>query len=71
MLDQMSSKTLRKITNVRIPDKPSSTLWDIAIENGKIASVDNHSDCQDDHDESTLDGGNRLIAPSLCHVSNF
>ncbi|KAH6863318.1 cytosine deaminase protein-like protein [Alternaria alternata] len=67
MQDRMSTKTLEKITNVRLPNKPPSTLWDIAIKDGKIASVDNHSDCQDGH-EDTLDGGNRLIAPSLCHA---
>jgi cytosine/adenosine deaminase-related metal-dependent hydrolase len=68
MRDQTSMKTLKRITNVRISDKPSSTLWDIAIKNGKIASVDSHVDGSDDHSEETLDGGNRLIAPSLCHA---
>ncbi|CAG5140684.1 uncharacterized protein ALTATR162_LOCUS763 [Alternaria atra] len=68
MQDHMSNKTLKKISNVRVPDKPSSTRWDIAIKDGKIVSVDNHDNCVDDNNENTLDGGNRLIAPSLCHA---
>jgi cytosine/adenosine deaminase-related metal-dependent hydrolase len=64
----MSSKTLDKITNVRIPEKPPSTRWDIALKDGRIASVDNHVNCVDNDNGNTLDGGNRLIAPSLCHA---
>jgi cytosine/adenosine deaminase-related metal-dependent hydrolase len=68
MQDQTSKKTLKKITNVRIPDKPSSTLWGITINDGKIASVDSHVDDSEIRGEDTLDGGNRLMMPSLCHA---
>ncbi|KAF1946045.1 cytosine deaminase protein-like protein [Clathrospora elynae] len=59
---------LKKITNVRIPHEPSSSLWDIAIQDGRIVSVDPHDSSANDHAADTLDGGNRLIAPSLCHA---
>ncbi|KAI4950126.1 hypothetical protein J4E91_004782 [Alternaria rosae] len=68
MEDQTSKKPFRRITNVRIPDKPSSTLWDITINDGRIASVDSHVKDSDECSEDTLDGGSRLIAPSLCHA---
>lgn len=59
---------LKKITNVRIPDQPPSSLWDIAINDGRIASVDAHDSASQTGGEDTLDGGNRLLAPSLCHA---
>lgn len=61
--------TLRKITAVRVPDKPSSSLWDITIENGRIASVEAHNSLATDlHAPDVLQAGNRFIAPSLCHA---
>ncbi|KAF2844883.1 cytosine deaminase protein-like protein [Plenodomus tracheiphilus IPT5] len=58
--------TLDTIAGVRVPHKPSSSLWDIAIKNGRIASVDPHK-TRNASSQRTLDGGGRLIAPSLCH----
>ncbi|CBY01722.1 hypothetical protein IAQ61_010045 [Plenodomus lingam] len=61
--------TLDTIAGVRIPNKPSSSLWDIAIQDGRIASIDAHASKGTNIASSarTLDGANRLIAPSLCH----
>ncbi|USP81567.1 hypothetical protein yc1106_08841 [Curvularia clavata] len=60
---------LRKVTNVRIPDKPPSSLWDIVIQDGRIVSVDAHnSGPLHEESEDVLDGHNCLLAPSLCHA---
>ncbi|KAL6158389.1 hypothetical protein ACJBU6_02501 [Exserohilum turcicum] len=59
---------LSKITNVRIPYQPPSSLWDISLHDGRIASVDAHDSASQTGGEGTLDGGNRLLAPSLCHA---
>ncbi|KNG44839.1 cytosine deaminase protein-like protein [Stemphylium lycopersici] len=65
---QELGKPLTRIANVRIPDKPSSSLWDIAIKDGKIASVSAHDKASPNQSETTLDGNNRLLVPSLCHA---
>lgn len=68
-MDQNNSELpLEKIAGVRIPGKPSSELWDIAITNGKIASVSPHDSTANISHPHVLDGCNRLIAPSLCHA---
>jgi cytosine/adenosine deaminase-related metal-dependent hydrolase len=59
---------LSKIAGVRIPHKPSSQLWDITIQDGRISSVDVHDDSIDVTATNVLEGNNRLIAPSLCHA---
>jgi cytosine/adenosine deaminase-related metal-dependent hydrolase len=59
---------LKKITNVRIPNKPPSSTWDITIKDGKIDTLDAHATSFGEDTTDTLDGGNRLIAPSLCHA---
>jgi cytosine/adenosine deaminase-related metal-dependent hydrolase len=59
---------LKKIAGVRIPNKASSELWDISIQDGKIDSVDVHDGASDVHAPGVMDGANRLIAPSLCHA---
>ncbi|KAF1845346.1 cytosine deaminase protein-like protein [Cucurbitaria berberidis CBS 394.84] len=59
----------KKITGVRIPNQSPSSQWDITIQDGKISSVDPHdSTAPDSKTSDTLDGGNRLLAPSLCHA---
>ncbi|KAF2628662.1 cytosine deaminase protein-like protein [Macroventuria anomochaeta] len=65
----MHPTPLKKITRVRLPGKRPSELWDITTQDGRIASVDAHDTGASglDHGE-TLDGSNRLIAPSLCHA---
>jgi cytosine/adenosine deaminase-related metal-dependent hydrolase len=69
MHTQKVGSPLKKITNVRIPYKPPSTLWDIVIQDGRIASVDAHDSASSrGESEDTLDGHNRLLAPSLCHA---
>ena len=68
MLDQELGEPLSRITNVRIPHQPSSSLWDITIEDGRIVSVDAHDSSSVQPNRGMLDGGNRLIAPSLCHA---
>jgi cytosine/adenosine deaminase-related metal-dependent hydrolase len=60
---------LKKIAGVRLPDQSPSTLWDITIQDGHVASVDAHCDASSDaSSDGILDGANRLIAPSLCHA---
>lgn len=61
-------KELKKIVGVRIPHKASSELWDIAIEDGRIASVDPHDSTLDTDATDVYNANNRLIAPSLCHA---
>ena len=68
MLHQELGEPLSRITNVRIPHQPSSSLWDIAIKDGRIASVDAHDSSSVHQNRDKLDGCNRLIAPSLCHA---
>jgi cytosine/adenosine deaminase-related metal-dependent hydrolase len=63
-----STAMLKKIAGVRIPNKPSSQLWDITIHEGKIGSVVPHDSRLDTRAPNVLDGSNRLIAPSLCHA---
>lgn len=66
--DVYPSSVLNKITCVRLPERPSSTLWDISLAKGRISSIDAH-DASVVHDGSgVLDGANRLLAPSLCHA---
>lgn len=65
----MPTASLKKIKRVRLPGKPPSELWDITINEGRIASVEWHSQGSSRPEEDgTLDGCNRLIAPSLCHA---
>lgn len=68
--DVPPSSTLTKITRVRLPETDPSTLWDIAIADGRIASIDPHDNTSTGQHSSsdTLDGANRLLAPSLCHA---
>jgi cytosine/adenosine deaminase-related metal-dependent hydrolase len=63
-----SVRTLKKIVGVRIPNKAASRLWDITIEDEKIASIQPHDSTTDASAPDVLDGANRLIAPSLCHA---
>ncbi|PVH98858.1 cytosine deaminase protein-like protein [Periconia macrospinosa] len=64
------SSTLSNITCVRLPGTDPSTLWDVAIADGRIASIDPHDANPADQQgySDTLDGDNRLLAPSLCHA---
>ncbi|KAF2024824.1 cytosine deaminase protein-like protein [Setomelanomma holmii] len=61
-------RSLKKIVRVRIPNKPSSSLWDITIHDGRIASVTAHDSALNVQAPDVLDGTNRLVAPSLCHA---
>lgn len=66
---EMYCKPLKRITRVRLPGKHPSELWDIKIQEDRIASVEAHDKNASDLDkDETLDGFNRLIAPSLCHA---
>ena len=66
---EMYSKSLKKITRVRLPGKHPSELWDIKIQEGRIASVEAHDkNASEVGKDETLDGSNRLIAPSFCHA---
>jgi cytosine/adenosine deaminase-related metal-dependent hydrolase len=68
MEDRKVGKPLTRITNVRLPHKSPSSLWDITIKDGKVTSVESHNDTSNEDAEGTFDGGNRLILPSLCHA---
>ncbi|KAF1969510.1 cytosine deaminase protein-like protein [Bimuria novae-zelandiae CBS 107.79] len=65
---------LDKIAGVRLPGKPSSSLWDVSITDGRISSLDPHNPHQDSGQAAdimqsgTLNVVNRLLAPSLCHA---
>jgi len=61
-------REVKKIVGVRIPNEPSSKLWDITIKDGKIASIDTHDSAANVQSPDILTGHNRLIAPSLCHA---
>lgn len=69
--DVYSSGQLSKIIGVRLPEKPSSTLWDVSIANGRISAIEQH-DASDSPSHgfpsNVLNGSNRLLAPSLCHA---
>lgn len=70
-MDSTTGRTqgaLKKIVGVRIPNKPSSDLWDITIDDGLIVSIKTHDSTVDASASDVLDGANRLIAPSLCHA---
>jgi cytosine/adenosine deaminase-related metal-dependent hydrolase len=65
----MQSELLKKITCVRLPGKQPLELWDITIKEGRVASIEPHKQAADEsNQDGTLDGHNRLIAPSLCHA---
>lgn len=63
-----AASVTRKIARVRLPGKHPSQLWDITIRDAKIASVDEHDESADFDHNGTLNGANRLLAPSLCHA---
>lgn len=68
------SQPLTRIARVRLPGAPSDTLWDVIIEDGKIASTQPHphdfhrDNCNTPNDPGFLHGESRLLAPSLCHA---
>lgn len=68
------SGPLQTIAGVRLPGKPSSSLWDVSIKEGIISSIDPHrvrqGTTQDTErvQNAVLNGENRLLAPSLCHA---
>jgi cytosine/adenosine deaminase-related metal-dependent hydrolase len=68
--DVYQSGPLHKIVGVRLPRKAPSTLWDISIEEGKIASIEPYT--SKPHEIGNLPGvlvgTERLLAPSLCHA---
>lgn len=64
-----TGQTLNRIIGVRIPNSSSSQLWDITIQHGKIAAIDAHdATAAKETGPGILEGGHRLIAPSLCHA---
>ncbi|KAH7083368.1 cytosine deaminase protein-like protein [Paraphoma chrysanthemicola] len=63
-----SQDALKSIVGVRIPNKSSSELWDVMIDEGLIASINAHDSKIDTSASDVLDGASRLIAPSLCHA---
>ncbi|KAF2812639.1 cytosine deaminase protein-like protein [Mytilinidion resinicola] len=68
--DVYSSGPLHRIIGVRLPCKPRSTLWDLSISDGKIASIEPFVSRPHDiaHLPGVLVGTERLLAPSLCHA---
>ncbi|KAF2651023.1 cytosine deaminase protein-like protein [Lophiostoma macrostomum CBS 122681] len=63
----VSSGHLTKVAAVRLPHKPPSTLWDVSVADGRISSVDPHDE-RTPRQPGTLNGTERLLAPSLCHA---
>ncbi|KAJ4295210.1 hypothetical protein N0V90_007220 [Kalmusia sp. IMI 367209] len=68
--DKKFSVPFNKIVAVRLPKKPSNSLWDISIEEGRVSSIDPHEADQEHMQDSLgiLQGAGRLLAPSLCHA---
>lgn len=64
------SRSLHTITAVRLPHRPASSLWDVSISDGKIASIAAHdlAGPSQANTEEILEGCGRLLAPSLCHA---
>ncbi|KAL9097868.1 MAG: hypothetical protein Q9165_000194 [Trypethelium subeluteriae] len=60
-----------KILGVRLPQRPAESLWDITVQDGKIAAVDHHDRTASEkirHLPGVLTATGQLLAPSLCHV---
>ncbi|KAF2258163.1 cytosine deaminase protein-like protein [Lojkania enalia] len=68
--DAYPGRQLHKISGVRLPDKPPTTLWDISLFDGKVTGIETHDPevCRECTPPGVLDGLNRLLAPSLCHA---
>ncbi|KAF2733470.1 hypothetical protein EJ04DRAFT_577661 [Polyplosphaeria fusca] len=62
------SGQLSRISGVRLPTKPPSTLWDISVQDGRISAVEEHEKRCEQNSPSVLHGAGRLLAPSLCHA---
>jgi cytosine/adenosine deaminase-related metal-dependent hydrolase len=70
------SAHLDRIAAVRLPGKPSSSLWDVSIREGRISAIDEHDanpsrghiDDTEAVSNGIFNGSNRLLAPSLCHA---
>ncbi|CAO2655840.1 Nn.00g046430.m01.CDS01 [Neocucurbitaria sp. VM-36] len=66
---RVQGQPLKRIVGVRLPNEPSSTQWDITIQDGRISSIESHRpNSPQSQLPDSLDGANRLIAPSLCHA---
>lgn len=64
-----SSQQLDSIVGVRLPTKPSSSLWDVKIANGLVNDIVEHDGVAPASlSERDLKGNGRLLAPSLCHA---
>ncbi|KAL2352698.1 cytosine deaminase protein-like protein [Cryomyces antarcticus] len=66
----LGQPTLSKISGVRLPHKPSNTLWDISISQGCISAIEPHhaSHASTSQLPGVLDATARLLASSLCHA---
>ncbi|KAF2669941.1 Metallo-dependent hydrolase [Microthyrium microscopicum] len=65
---QPSQKSFSRISSVRLPSRPTDTLWDISIEDGKIAGITEQDDSIPTSDDSVYQADGGLLAPSLCHA---
>jgi len=65
-----ADRSISKTIGVRLPRKPTSTLWDVSIADGRISSVEPHNKITPNiaHLSNVLEGSGRLLAPSLCHA---
>ena len=64
-----SPQRLDSIVGVRLPMKPTSSLWDVKIANGLVNDIVGHDAIvAGSLSERELKGNGRLLAPSLCHA---
>ena len=60
-----------QILGVRLPHRSIDSLWDITIQDGKIAAINGHDPSTLEsvrHIPGTLDACEQLLMPSLCHA---
>ncbi|KAF1989531.1 cytosine deaminase protein-like protein [Aulographum hederae CBS 113979] len=59
---------LQIITRAKLPNRPSSELWDVSVSDGKIASISPHEPLTPVSATRLLDAKGSLLCPSLCHA---
>ena len=63
-------KSLSRLNNVRLSNKPRSDVWDIILESGKVEDTDLHRDSENaggSDDCAALSCNQAFVLPSLCH----
>ena len=64
-------REVNRIMGVRLPCRPTNSLWDVAIKEGKIDDIRSHEQLtleKSRHLPAVWDASGQLLAPSLCHA---